>query len=322
METAFLLALAAFAVALWRGRRLRAYLIERLQFAHARLMVATVGPMTVDGFIERAVAAVRAAAAGTISGFVLPCEVTAQVSRIDLASWGPDAQRVPFRVQAAVMALVDADQLVAFVQPVIVIAADPSVPSHHPRFALSLQHVDRMAAALPTRPQSGARSQPGRSPARANVPVGLSGTGRMQTRLDARSGVPTRWHPARAAAHPAAVREPTRRVCAIAIEDAGERGPEYECAEGVHVIGRATDCAVRIDNETISERHCELTVAREDVSVYDLRSTNGTLVAGRGWASQPVGLRDNDVICLSGEVRLVVLRGAQPADDEHQDERE
>jgi DNA-binding winged helix-turn-helix (wHTH) protein len=52
-------------------------------------------------------------------------------------------------------------------------------------------------------------------------------------------------------------------------------------AEGKHLIGRRHDCAVRIDAPSVSRVHALLQVLRTSMTIEDLRSKNGTFVAGR-----------------------------------------
>lgn len=62
-------------------------------------------------------------------------------------------------------------------------------------------------------------------------------------------------------------------------------------AAGV-MIGRGSDCDIRIDDPGVSRRHAEFRVLGEgasaDVVVVDLHSTNGTLVDGTRVAQSPV----------------------------------
>jgi DNA-binding winged helix-turn-helix (wHTH) protein len=52
-------------------------------------------------------------------------------------------------------------------------------------------------------------------------------------------------------------------------------------AEGKHLIGRRTDCAVRIDEPSVSRVHARLDISRDALRIEDLRSKNGTFVGGR-----------------------------------------
>lgn len=72
------------------------------------------------------------------------------------------------------------------------------------------------------------------------------------------------------------------------------------------VIGRGSDCNLRLSAPQVSRRHCFLRVSREGVSISDLDSSNGTWVNGTRLAS---GVRrelsDGTQISL-GPVRFVV----------------
>lgn len=51
--------------------------------------------------------------------------------------------------------------------------------------------------------------------------------------------------------------------------------------EGSHLIGRRADCAVMIDLPSVSRVHARLDVLPHAMTIVDLRSKNGTFVAGR-----------------------------------------
>ncbi|GAB4335310.1 MAG: hypothetical protein Kow0099_07670 [Candidatus Abyssubacteria bacterium] len=62
-----------------------------------------------------------------------------------------------------------------------------------------------------------------------------------------------------------------------------EIGSEFEIRPGNNVIGRQTDCAIRIANKSISRRHAQIIYSPEEpperrYTLYDLQSTNGTRV--------------------------------------------
>jgi predicted component of type VI protein secretion system len=46
------------------------------------------------------------------------------------------------------------------------------------------------------------------------------------------------------------------------------------------LIGRSRDCSLRVDDPTVSRRHCLIEVGDEAAFVWDLRSLNGTVVNG------------------------------------------
>ena len=50
---------------------------------------------------------------------------------------------------------------------------------------------------------------------------------------------------------------------------------------GAHVLGRAADCQMVVDDPRVSSRHARLDIAEGGAWLVDLRSTNGTFVDGR-----------------------------------------
>lgn len=73
--------------------------------------------------------------------------------------------------------------------------------------------------------------------------------------------------------------------------------------EGVSVLGRAEECGIRIDDDSVSRRQAEIEVDGDRVLLRDLGSANGTMVNGAEVASEVV-LRPGDVI-EAGLVELV-----------------
>ena len=67
------------------------------------------------------------------------------------------------------------------------------------------------------------------------------------------------------------------------------------------VIGRSQRCGLPLDSRFVSRQHAMLVVAKEDVSVVDLQSTNGTLVNGQPVTSRV--LEHGDLIGI-GNFRL------------------
>ncbi len=72
--------------------------------------------------------------------------------------------------------------------------------------------------------------------------------------------------------------------------------------EGDHVLGRDPDLELFFDSPGVSRRHALIRVTGDEVTVEDLASKNGTLVADRRLAS-PMRLADGDVIRI-GSVQL------------------
>jgi hypothetical protein len=79
-------------------------------------------------------------------------------------------------------------------------------------------------------------------------------------------------------------------------------------AAGV-LVGRGSDCDIRIDDPGVSRRHAEFRVLGEgsdaDVVVVDLHSTNGTVVDGTRVAQAPV--RDGSTVAV-GSTTITVHR--------------
>jgi hypothetical protein len=80
-------------------------------------------------------------------------------------------------------------------------------------------------------------------------------------------------------------------------------------AAGV-MVGRGSDCDIRIDDPGVSRRHAEFRVLGEgptaDVVVVDLHSTNGTIVDGASIAQAPV--RDGTEVRVGSTTILVRTR--------------
>ena len=60
-----------------------------------------------------------------------------------------------------------------------------------------------------------------------------------------------------------------------------EAGSTYELQTPVTLLGRGTDCDLRMVDPGVSRHHAELRVEDEQVVLVDLGSTNGTLVNGQ-----------------------------------------
>ncbi|CAN5379488.1 ATP-binding protein [soil metagenome] len=80
--------------------------------------------------------------------------------------------------------------------------------------------------------------------------------------------------------------------------DAGKR---FDLAAG-GIIGRHSDCAVHLNDDRVSRRHCELTLTGNNYQLHDLGSGNGTRVNGQLLAA-PHTLRPGDTVEL-GDTKL------------------
>lgn len=77
------------------------------------------------------------------------------------------------------------------------------------------------------------------------------------------------------------------------------------------VIGRQTDCHIRIPTGNVSRQHCELLANDESLTVRDLGSSNGTFV-NRKKVSQAT-LKAGDLVCV-GNCVFVVRIDDQPGE--------
>jgi DNA-binding winged helix-turn-helix (wHTH) protein len=81
-------------------------------------------------------------------------------------------------------------------------------------------------------------------------------------------------------------------------------GRAIPLAAGENVIGRDPECAVFVDDGTVSRRHARVTVKGNEAFLEDLGSKNGTSVNGRK-PEGPCGVRHGDSV-LVGSVLLTV----------------
>jgi DNA-binding winged helix-turn-helix (wHTH) protein len=88
-------------------------------------------------------------------------------------------------------------------------------------------------------------------------------------------------------------------------------GPDRDFAllEGENLIGRGSECGVRIASSTVSRVHARLNVDGTQATIEDLDSKNGTFVGGNRLEA-PAHLSPGDEIRV-GSVRLV-WQGARP----------
>src|SRR2546427_555348 len=72
------------------------------------------------------------------------------------------------------------------------------------------------------------------------------------------------------------------------------------------LIGRGADCNLRLRGTEISRHHCEIRLSKDEVSVTDLGSSNGTLVNGVKIRA-PKRLKSGDELKVGGFAFLVDL---------------
>ncbi len=89
------------------------------------------------------------------------------------------------------------------------------------------------------------------------------------------------------------------------------RQTEVPLKRAVLVLGRQTDCQIRIPGGGVSRYHCELTVGDGVASLRDLGSSNGTYVNRKRITQQD--LAAGDLICV-GEMVFVLRINDEPAE--------
>jgi DNA-binding winged helix-turn-helix (wHTH) protein len=75
---------------------------------------------------------------------------------------------------------------------------------------------------------------------------------------------------------------------------------------GAHLIGRRPDCAVAIEDPSVSRVHARLEITRDKLRIEDLRSKNGTFVEAKR-ITEPTELFNRCEI-LIGEVSVKIAR--------------
>ncbi|MBL8999537.1 MAG: FHA domain-containing protein [Phycisphaerae bacterium] len=82
---------------------------------------------------------------------------------------------------------------------------------------------------------------------------------------------------------------------------------EIPLKKAVQVIGRQTDCALRIPSANVSRHHCEVSVSDDGVAVRDLGSSNGTFINKE--RVQQASVHPGDLVSIGGLVFAVRING-------------
>jgi pSer/pThr/pTyr-binding forkhead associated (FHA) protein len=85
----------------------------------------------------------------------------------------------------------------------------------------------------------------------------------------------------------------------------GMAGQTFQPEAGRTLIGRSPECAIFLDDVTVSRRHAELERVGETFTIRDLGSLNGTYVNRRRIES---AVLENDDEVQIGKYRLTFLR--------------
>ncbi|HEX2837543.1 MAG TPA: FHA domain-containing protein [Phycisphaerales bacterium] len=99
-------------------------------------------------------------------------------------------------------------------------------------------------------------------------------------------------------------------VSLVLVRDDG-RQQDVPLKKATQVIGRATDCGLRIPSSSVSRHHCEVVVGEGKATLRDLGSSNGTYVNRKKVATQD--LAAGDLISI-GEFVFVVRVDGDPKD--------
>ena len=75
---------------------------------------------------------------------------------------------------------------------------------------------------------------------------------------------------------------------------------------GAHLIGRRPDCAVSIEDPSVSRVHARLEITRDEIRIEDLHSKNGTFIDGRRITEPTTLLKRCEI--LIGEVPVKLAR--------------
>jgi len=86
----------------------------------------------------------------------------------------------------------------------------------------------------------------------------------------------------------------------LAVEQGAQAGKVYRVEAPVVEVGRGSGCAVCLDDERVSRRHCEIRFSENHFWLTDLGSTNGTELNGRPVIREV--LEDGDKIGLGATV--------------------
>jgi hypothetical protein len=285
--------LAVVAVVVWKllprtgvfGRRLSAK-----SKAHLTRSRASLGPMSPRRCVRLTVREAQRRAVPMYVGSALPNVIRVGVFPREYVSWGPVAGSVASDIRSALQDLAAHDEMLSLAGDLFVeVVPDERARPHAPYFDMKLRGADQSSG---SGRHAGGRPEPLTVPVRAvrKVPVAAAAEAR------------TIHNPH--GAYDAGV--PTKRLCRVVVRVNAKVFAEFELVEGRHIIGRSSSAQVRIPESSVSKVHAELVIGRDEVTIRDLGSTNGTKVRWRADTAVPCGLADSDVVWLSKTVSFQV----------------
>lgn len=99
-------------------------------------------------------------------------------------------------------------------------------------------------------------------------------------------------------------------VLVVLLGPTAYQGKQFALQDG-HVIGRANESQIHIDDRSLSRSHARIDIRGSDVTVVDLGSTNRTVVNGQPLAPMaPCGLKTNDQIKAGNVIFKFLERGS------------
>lgn len=99
-------------------------------------------------------------------------------------------------------------------------------------------------------------------------------------------------------------------VLVVLLGPTAYQGKQFALQDG-HVIGRAHESSIHIDDRSLSRSHARIDIKGSDVTVVDLGSTNKTVVNGQTLAPMaPCALKNNDQIKAGNVIFKFLERGS------------